>query len=100
MLTRKQEPLNKSRTNRMESPEGGRRTPFDDSFVEDLDSNSANDLIESDLHVNIPKKIDFNLPKFDKQVIHMLELDPNENSESNFPSTLNIIHPKPHVDFG
>ncbi len=80
----------------MESPEAGagRRTPFDDSFNEDLDNNSASDLMESDLHVNVPKKIDFDLPKFDKQVIHMLELDPNENSESKFPSDSCVMHLK------
>ena len=83
MLTRKQEPLNKSRTSRLESPDAGRRTPFDGSFNDDLDC-SANDLMESELRENFPKKIDFDLPKFDKQVIHMLELDPNENSDSKF----------------
>lgn len=29
------------------------------------------------------KKINFDLPKLDKQVIQMLELDQNENEESN-----------------
>lgn len=69
---------NKSRTSRLNSPnEGGRKTPFNDSFNDDLASDlEFNDREES------PKKINFDLPKLDKEVIKMLELDPSEDLES------------------
>jgi len=78
---------NKSRTSRLNSPnEGGRKTPFNDSFNEDLASQSD---IELNDHEQSPMKINFDLPKLDKEVIKMLELDPSEDLESKL---LNIFY--------
>jgi len=76
--------LEKSRTSRLDSPRDQvRRSRLNDSLHDDLGSHSDLELDECDFPESTPrKKIDFDLPKFDKQVIHMLELDPNEDEES------------------
>ncbi len=80
MISRNDGVLNKSRTSRLNSPnEGGRKTPFNDSFDEDLASQSD---IELNDHEKSPMNINFELPKLDKEVIKMLELDPSEDLES------------------
>ena len=79
--------LDKSRTSRLDSPrEHGRRSPFNDSLHDDLGSLSDLDLHECNFPESAPRKIDFDLPKFDKQVIQMLELDPNEDEQSKLSS--------------
>lgn len=65
--------LRKDRANLLDtSKEGGRITPYESSFFDDDLEDGA----------SVAKKIDFDMPKFDKQVLHMLELDQNDDAQS------------------